>query len=247
MKIEKERFAAATLPQTSPAILKKLLRDCSMIYKAASGEEQSSRLLLILEHLEKAQTRGGGDRSPLGSEEVLEVARKLRDIVHNRDEQPDNFPVMPAVELVTQLYDYILSISPGDQTALEELAFFCLYTDQSEKAVAISDRLCKSLTAGDSRFRAHLFAFGISQVFVGDGDQAETTFRRLLAECPTAAEGYFGLALVFLKTKALASAAPFIARTKELAPELGKILAELARHPDFDYAEFSARLEKYSK
>lgn len=225
-------------PETSS--LTSLLADCARIYRIFGMDYAQEQMLALFR--QSPETLTSPDELVRG---ILEAARELRNSIVEDNTEKLQISREDTVELAGRLYELAVnqSESPLRDDLIRETAFFYLAAGVADSFLKWSRQLLDLVQDDSEEHRATLFALGLAQIFIDEPAQAELTFRRLLFVFPKSQEGYFGLALAYLKL----DNAPQVERMMEAlttgAPELARIVIRLAAMGNFTADDYAAALE----
>lgn len=223
-----------------PTDLTGLLAHCARIYRVFGMEYAQEQMLALFRQSTEALI------SPDGLvRRIFEAARELRNSIVEDNTDKLLISREETVELAGRLYELAVAQSepPLRTDLIRETAFFFLAVGSADNFLKWSRQLLDLVQDDNEEHRAALFALGLAQIFIDEPAQAELTFRRLLFVFPKSQEGYFGLALAYLKLRNVPQVGKMLDVIKTGAPELARIVVSLAAMEDFTADDYAAQLE----
>lgn len=228
--------------------LNSIVTDCARIYRFCGGLQAAPEEMLAffakIDNPERSETAEG--LAVL----ILSAAREIRRLIQEEKTVRLKISSRDAVDLAGTLYEIAMTQMPlsEQEDLIREITFYYLLTEKSEKFLEWSRRLLELVQPNNEEYRATLFAIGLAQIFMGEPTFAEIAFHRLLLTAAQATEGYFGLALVYLKLNDPQEVDEMLKHLDVSAPELAEVIRRLAQQPDFtveDYARETKFLENW--
>lgn len=217
-----------------------LLADCARIYRLFGMEYAQEQMLALIKR--SPEVFSAADSLV---QRILEAARELKNSIIEDDIEKLQISREETVDLAGRLYELAITQSepPRRDDLIRETAFFYLAVGKADSFLKWSRKLLDLVQDDRDEHRATLFAFGLAQIFIDEPAQAELTFHRLLFLFPKSQEGYFGLALAYLKLGNDAQVGKMLDAIKTGAPELARIVIRLAAVDDFTADDYAAEME----
>lgn len=218
----------------------RLLVDCARIYRIFAMDYAQQHILALFS--ESPEAFSAPDNLV---QRILEAARELRNSIVENNIEKLQISREETVDLAGRLYELAITQSepPLRDDLISETAFFYLAGGKSGSFLEWSRKLLDLVQNDSEEHRATLFAIGLAQILIGESSQAELTFHRLLFIFPKSQEGYFGLALAYLKLGNVVQVGKMLDLIKTGAPELARIVIRLAALDDFTADDYAAALE----
>ena len=226
------------------ADLNSIIGDCARIYRFCGLESAPEKMLAFFSEFEIPEP---SENSESLADLILRAAREIRRLIQEEKTAQLKMSSRDAVDLAGTLYEIaITQVSSQQADLIREITFYYLLTGKDEKFLHWSRRLLALVQENNEEYRATLFAIGLAQIFMGELSLAEFAFHRLLLTSAQATEGYYGLALLYLKLNVPEEVDKMLKHLDLSAPELADVIRRLSLKPNFtpdDYAQATEKLE----